>query len=437
MSKNDTYSYAASGRYSLALYELAEESKSVNEIESQSSDLIQLIEKSEESKDEIMVSRQIGGYELDGRWYDGITTDEKKVSEELDVPFYLNFEEIINKVDAVSIAVPTVHHYKSAKVFLANGVHVLLEKPFTEKIEEAEELARLSSDNNVCLQIGHLERFNPVFVGFQQLIDQPKFIENIRIAPFPKRGTDVDVILDLMIHDIDLVLAAVGEFPETVEGIGVKFVTSSSDLAKARLRFPSGCIADLTASRISDKAERKMRIFQSGLYLSLDYVSGKARKLKINSSEIIKRRFERIVISPGPGNPNQSGNCLKIVKEFHNKLPILGVCLGHQIIGQVFGSKIIQAKKLMHGKTSRIRSKKIGILKNLPKNFEATRYHSLIIDKKTLSKDLEITAETKDGLIMGVKHKKHNVHGVQFHPESIKTKLGIKILKNFIRFKNK
>ena len=161
------------------------------------------------------------------------------------------------------------------------------------------------------------------------------------------------------------------------------------------------------------------------------------RNDKINTPDIIKKGFDRIVISPGPGNPNQSGNCLKIVREIHNKTPILGVCLGHQIIGQVFGSKIIQAKKLMHGKTSRIISKNIGILKNLPKNFEATRYHSLIIDKKTLSKDLEITAETKEGLIMGIKHKKYNVHGVQFHPESIKTKLGIKILKNFIRFKNK
>jgi anthranilate synthase component 2 len=110
--------------------------------------------------------------------------------------------------------------------------------------------------------------------------------------------------------------------------------------------------------------------------------------------------------------------------------------LGHQIIGQVFGSKIVQARKLMHGKTSMIISKKRGILKNLPKNFEATRYHSLIIDKKSLSKDLEITAETKDGLIMGVKHKKFNVHGVQFHPESIKTKLGIKILNNFIKSNN-
>ena len=155
----------------------------------------------------------------------------QKVSDELDVPFYLNFEEVINKVDAVSIAVPTVHHYKSAKTFLANGVHVLLEKPFAETIEEAEELAQLSSDNNVSLQIGHLERFNPVFAEFQQLIDQPKFIENIRIAPFPKRGTDVDVILDLMIHDIDLVLAAVGEFPETVEAVSYTHLTlPTSDL---------------------------------------------------------------------------------------------------------------------------------------------------------------------------------------------------------------
>ena len=157
------------------------------------------------------------------------------------------------------------------------------------------------------------------------------------------------------------------------------------------------------------------------------------RNDKITPNEILKRRYNKIVISPGPGNPNQSGNCLKIVKSLYKKIPILGVCLGHQIIGQVFGSKIIQARKLMHGKTSKITTKKNGILKNLPKTFEATRYHSLIIDKKSLSSDLEITAETKDGLIMGVQHKKYDVHGVQFHPESIKTKLGMKILKNFIR----
>ena len=159
------------------------------------------------------------------------------------------------------------------------------------------------------------------------------------------------------------------------------------------------------------------------------------RNDKITAREVLKNKYNKIVISPGPGNPNQSGNCINILKTLHKEIPFLGVCLGHQIIGQVFGSKIIQAKKLMHGKTSKIKSNKIGILKNLPSSFEATRYHSLIIDKKSLSKDLEITAETEDGLIMGVRHKKYNIHGVQFHPESIKTKLGIKILKNFIDYK--
>ena len=161
------------------------------------------------------------------------------------------------------------------------------------------------------------------------------------------------------------------------------------------------------------------------------------RNNKITEKEIIKKKYNKIVISPGPGNPNQSGNCLRIVKKLYKKIPILGVCLGHQIIGQAFGSKIIQATKLMHGKTSKIQSFRTGILKNLPKKFEATRYHSLIIDKKTLSKNLEITAETNDGIIMGIMHKKYNIHGVQFHPESIKTTIGIKILRNFLNYTNK
>ena len=160
------------------------------------------------------------------------------------------------------------------------------------------------------------------------------------------------------------------------------------------------------------------------------------RNDKIDVNQILKKKYNKIVISPGPGNPNQAGNCINIVRKLYKKIPILGVCLGHQIIGQVFGSKIVQAKNLMHGKTSIIKSKRIGILKKLPKEFEATRYHSLIVEKKTLSKDLKITAETADGIIMGIKHKKFNVHGVQFHPESIKTLIGIKILKNFINYKN-
>ena len=156
------------------------------------------------------------------------------------------------------------------------------------------------------------------------------------------------------------------------------------------------------------------------------------RNDKIDGKSIIKNNFDKIVISPGPGNPRQAGNCLKIVKEVYKKIPILGVCLGHQIIGQVFGGKIINAKKLMHGKTSKIKHNKKGLFKNIQKNFEATRYHSLIVDRKKLPKSLIITAETDDKTIMGLMHKDYDIHGFQFHPESISTKVGMKLIKNFI-----
>ena len=159
------------------------------------------------------------------------------------------------------------------------------------------------------------------------------------------------------------------------------------------------------------------------------------RNDKISAKQIIKKKYKKIVISPGPGNPDQAGNCLKIVKDLFNKIPILGVCLGHQIIGQVFGAKIVNAKKLMHGKTSKILHNKIGIFKGVKNNLVGTRYHSLIIDHKTLNKDFIITAKTKDNVIMGIMHKNYNLHGVQFHPESISTKEGMKLIKNFLKYK--
>jgi anthranilate synthase/aminodeoxychorismate synthase-like glutamine amidotransferase len=156
------------------------------------------------------------------------------------------------------------------------------------------------------------------------------------------------------------------------------------------------------------------------------------RNDKIDSKTILKKKFNKIVISPGPGNPDQAGNCLNIVKNLHKKIPILGVCLGHQIIGQVFGGKVVKAKKLMHGKISKIKHGKKGLFKNIQNNFEATRYHSLIVERISLPKNLIITAETKDKVIMGLMHKDYNIHGFQFHPESISTKIGIKLIKNFI-----
>ena len=158
------------------------------------------------------------------------------------------------------------------------------------------------------------------------------------------------------------------------------------------------------------------------------------RNDKIGIKQIKKYKYQKIVISPGPGNPDQAGNCLKIVEYFCKKIPILGVCLGHQIIGQVFDCKIVQAKKLMHGKTSQIKHEGKGIFKGIKKVISATRYHSLIIDRKNFGENLIITAETKDKTIMGIMHKEYNLHGVQFHPESIKSPEGMKLLKNFLKY---
>mgnify|MGYP000143212688 FL=1 len=158
------------------------------------------------------------------------------------------------------------------------------------------------------------------------------------------------------------------------------------------------------------------------------------RNDKIGIEKIKKNKYKKIVISPGPGNPRQAGNCIEIVKHFYKTIPILCVCLGHQIIGQVFNSKIVIAKNLMHGKTSIIKHNGKGIFKGIKKVISATRYHSLIIDKKNFGKDLIITAETTDKTIMAVMHKKYNVHGVQFHPESIKSPEGMNLLSNFLKY---
>lgn len=159
------------------------------------------------------------------------------------------------------------------------------------------------------------------------------------------------------------------------------------------------------------------------------------RNDEISINKIKKYKPDIIFISPGPCSPKEAGISVKIVKELTGKIPIFGVCLGHQSIGYAFGSEIIKAKKLLHGKTSKIYHNRKGIYKNLPNPFEATRYHSLIINKRTLPEDFEITSQTEDGTIMGILNKKLNVEGVQFHPESILTKQGKKLIKNILETK--
>ena len=218
----------------------------------------------------------------------------QKVADEIGVPVFNDFHEVLDLVDAVSIVVPTVHHFETAKAFMEKGVHVLLEKPFAANIEEAEELEQLSRGKNLRLQIGHLERFNPVFTEFQELIDRPKFIENIRIAPFPKRGTDVDVILDLMIHDIDLVLDLVNDTVVRVDASGASVVSSFIDLANARLTFKNGVVANLTASRVSDKQMRQMRIFEKNCYSALDLQASVIKSLVVDDNKKIQNKLIKV-----------------------------------------------------------------------------------------------------------------------------------------------
>jgi len=159
------------------------------------------------------------------------------------------------------------------------------------------------------------------------------------------------------------------------------------------------------------------------------------RNDKISLEQISKEKFDKIVISPGPGHPNTSGICINVVKNFYKKIPILGICLGHQIIGAAFGGVIKRAKIIMHGKLSKIIHNGSKLFNKIPKNFYATRYHSLIIDNKTLNEDFEISAKTQDNIIMGINHKEYHLYGIQFHPESIKTNFGNIIFKNFLKIK--
>lgn len=195
----------------------------------------------------------------------------EKVSEELGVSGFSDYTQLFGKIDAVSIAATTNQHYDIAKACLEKGIHVLIEKPITETLEQAYDLVRLAKKYQCKLQVGHLEQFNAAKVAVLPHLTEPKFIESTRLSPFNPRGTDVNVILDLMIHDIDLLRSLVKSPIKHIEAQGAAILTKDIDIANARLRFENGCVANVTASRISFKSERKTRIFQPNAYLSIDY----------------------------------------------------------------------------------------------------------------------------------------------------------------------
>jgi len=199
---------------------------------------------------------------------------------------FASHTELIGLVDAVSVVVPTQFHYTVARDFLAAGVHVLIEKPITVTIAEADELIALADQQRVVFQVGHLERFNPVLVALDGVLNTPRFIESVRIAPFKPRGTDVNVVLDLMIHDIDLIQHLVGSPVERIDAIGSPVFTGEEDIANARIVFENGCVANVTASRISLKSERKMRIFQQDAYLILDFQNRKVMMAQKGDGEL-------------------------------------------------------------------------------------------------------------------------------------------------------
>lgn len=221
----------------------------------------------------------------------------EKVCKMYHVSGYKNYEDVLDKVDAVSLVVPTSLHYRIGKEILASKKHLLIEKPITTTVEEAEELISIAEKNDLILQVGHVERFNPVVSAVKNYIYSPEFIESYRLGIFDKRVADVGVVLDLMIHDIDIVLYLVNSKLESVESFGSKVFSLHEDIVKARLKFENGCVCDLTASRISFGRYRTMRVFQRDSYISIDFLRQKTKIYK-KSKPVITSPDEVEMIKP-------------------------------------------------------------------------------------------------------------------------------------------
>jgi predicted dehydrogenase len=214
-----------------------------------------------------------------------VSPNVKQLADKYGAEFYTDYRKILNNVDAVSIAAPTVLHYKIAKFFLENGKHVLLEKPMTATEKEAKELLKIHSRNKgLVFQIGHIERFNLAIQKLQELKRTPIFIEASRLGPFTARSIDTSVILDLMIHDIDIILQLVNSKIKRIDAIGVPILTDSIDMANARIEFKNGTVANVTASRVSPKKLRKIRLFEKNAYMSIDYIRQSIKIYKIKEN---------------------------------------------------------------------------------------------------------------------------------------------------------
>ena len=219
-------------------------------------------------------------YDLIG-FYDQDNENAKKVAEEFGYRYFESVSELIDAVEVVDIVTPTLSHFDCAKEAIEKGRHIFIEKPITNTVTEAEALKTLASVHHVKGQVGHVERFNPAFTAVKHMINDPMFIETHRLAEFNPRGTDVPVVLDLMIHDIDIILSVVKSKIKKIHASGVSVISETPDIANARIQFENGCVANLTASRISLKNMRKSRFFQKDAYISVDFLSKKSEVVRM------------------------------------------------------------------------------------------------------------------------------------------------------------
>jgi predicted dehydrogenase len=213
-------------------------------------------------------------------------------SQEQSVPVATTLEEFASLVDAATVSTPTPHHYEIGKFLLNHGKHLLIEKPITETPEQALELVKLAKERAVILQVGHVERFNPVLSALEQRLTKPRFIEAHRLSPYPFRSIEIGVVLDLMIHDLEIILHLVRSPVKNIDAVGIPVLSKGEDIANARIRFESGCVANVTASRVSPEKMRKIRVFQEDAYLSLDYQKQSGEMFRLVNGTITREAVE-------------------------------------------------------------------------------------------------------------------------------------------------
>lgn len=263
-------------------------------------------------------------YELVG-FYDPNPENARQASMQYNIPAFSDVDSLLEAVDVVDIVTPTTTHYALAEKAIMAGKHVFIEKPLTHTLQEAEKLIKLSKAHQVQVQVGHVERFNPALLAMEEIALQPMFIEAHRLAAFNPRGTDVSVILDLMIHDLDIILSLVNSPVKHVDASGVAVVSETPDIANARIEFENGCIVNLTASRISLKQMRKMRLFQRDAYISLDFLDKKAQVIRLfdkddpslpaetSGMELPTERGTKLLVLDNP--EIESGNAIQLELE--------------------------------------------------------------------------------------------------------------------------